>query len=801
MLKMGSSARQKCFDKRSTAQPVPSGSYDDFKATLEEKRSILRGVVSCSIPEISLESFMNNLLPPLRDGIDIGNVVSSLRTVGQITIEDRWRAFEIAPESASGTEGLVFAPISDIFRKVIEFASSDAHPEPTSILLLSYNASSNSQKARVHPGGYFILREAEERAHISTEQPERKMRWWYDIALTTEFKKTRNNREQNENVSKLMFNIQQTMTLDPCRRFTFGITIENTEMRLWFCSRATPVVSQTFDFTTDVKLLTRVFLSFAFASKEQLGWDPTMQPFFRSSGERAYRIKIENETYETESMLSDFSTDALVSHATRVWTVRHVPSQVSYVLKDVWLDEDRDPEHIIRGTILAEIQKKYGVGVRQEAASHLLTPVAHWFVPINGEHDHTTDIMMRGYTPSMKHRFKIRVKKATGIDDSATSNGDTQSSRRELRAPFPRCLHRRKVYRRKHYRVLFKEVAQDLYRVRTLSEAFTVLKDGTKVMKWIHGCGWVHRDISAGNLYLYNGRGLIGDFEYAKRRNTDISKELPTGTPDFTSVEAVRRAYDHLPDNDDVLLARLSSWAGLSVKEIVEKLSFPFFHNDLHDLESIWWIATWVLFFNRVCRDLSDEEQDYYRLLAAKAIFHIAGSPTDRTLFFQTPTVFEEQTAWVPDELRDMTRFLNAIRRILLVSYEKFEKELPEVRTDVFEGIHEKLLLVFDACKNTAIEIEVALSQTLVPQHHLSFCDGDEYVYQNLNVPSLEHDSEGEMPDSSFSDSDKETGSRESSMIDVSGATKHFPGLWKTNSGDFTIPMPSFCISRYEFDL
>ena len=42
----------------------------------------------------------------------------------------------------------------------------------------------------------------------------------------------------------------------------------------------------------------------------------------------------------------------------------------------------------------------------------------------------------------------------------------------------------------------------------------------------ISKAGWIHRDISPGNLYLYNDpntnekRGLIGDFEYAKRAGT-----------------------------------------------------------------------------------------------------------------------------------------------------------------------------------------------------------------------------------------------------------------------------------------
>ena len=43
------------------------------------------------------------------------------------------------------------------------------------------------------------------------------------------------------------------------------------------------------------------------------------------------------------------------------------------------------------------------------------------------------------------------------------------------------------------------------------------------VLRVIHKAGWVHRDLSAGNLYLYTDpvtgekRGLVGDLELAKR--------------------------------------------------------------------------------------------------------------------------------------------------------------------------------------------------------------------------------------------------------------------------------------------
>ena len=49
--------------------------------------------------------------------------------------------------------------------------------------------------------------------------------------------------------------------------------------------------------------------------------------------------------------------------------------------------------------------------------------------------------------------------------------------------------------------------------------------DKYPVLEWIHGCGWVHRDISVGNLYFLDGRGLVGDLEYAKRRNYGVKRE------------------------------------------------------------------------------------------------------------------------------------------------------------------------------------------------------------------------------------------------------------------------------------
>lgn len=48
--------------------------------------------------------------------------------------------------------------------------------------------------------------------------------------------------------------------------------------------------------------------------------------------------------------------------------------------------------------------------------------------------------------------------------------------------------------------------------------------------------------------------------------------------------------YEHLP------IAQVSTWKQTQAEDVDP----PFRYNALHDVESIWWIAVWVLFCNEV---------------------------------------------------------------------------------------------------------------------------------------------------------------------------------------------------------
>ena len=57
---------------------------------------------------------------------------------------------------------------------------------------------------------------------------------------------------------------------DPRRRATFGMTIENSTTRVWFCCRSSIVVSEAFDFI-DVGFFP-AFLKLAL-NRDMLGWN------------------------------------------------------------------------------------------------------------------------------------------------------------------------------------------------------------------------------------------------------------------------------------------------------------------------------------------------------------------------------------------------------------------------------------------------------------------------------------------------------------------------------------------------
>lgn len=271
-------------------------SHDFLNGDLYERRDELMEDFDYAVPEIGVKDFIEHLLPPL-PGVRVDDIVESLQQKGLVVQsgQDRTRrqnqqkwTWKQYLEFPKGREDHVFAPLAEIFSDITDCASEKlGRNRRTLLFCMSPHSTPRSERdSSTRPDAYFMLRDVEE-ATLKEEAIEQQKidemmkresgerirarkfklpRFWYDIALTLELKKAKSDEmrddvrisslpidillliSRSQNVSKLTFNIHHTMAVDPCRRFTFGITIEKTSMRLWFCSRATPFVSEPFDF-------------------------------------------------------------------------------------------------------------------------------------------------------------------------------------------------------------------------------------------------------------------------------------------------------------------------------------------------------------------------------------------------------------------------------------------------------------------------------------------------------------------------------------------------------------------------
>ncbi|KAI6110910.1 hypothetical protein EDD16DRAFT_1897766 [Pisolithus croceorrhizus] len=409
---------------------------------------------------------------------------------------------------------------------------------------------------------------------------------WDDIAVSFELKKGTGAIADGNDV---IWSLQHIMRSDPCRRATFGVKIENTEMRFWFTCRAVTLVSEPFNFCTEPEHLIYFFCSLVFAEDHELGWDPTIRRV-SVGGKIQYNITVHTDegkdlVYQTTRVISDYSADTLSGRGTRVFEARliflngtSVKDAKPVVLKDSWRDCDRDREDIILNQIFADLLKHKGPEQEEEARKHFLTVLAAGNVMVDGKID-STDCLLRGSdlsTDRTPHRLPAEeVPKGKPI---RSGEGSTPIFRF---APYS--TKHSKVHHRTHFRLVFKEVCRSIYELRSLDTVFATLEDVREALQFLHSVDWVHRDISGGNVLRWGQIGKLADLEYAKRMNSDTGHEVRMGTLDFMACEVEAQKYLFRP---------------IIYRQVGTDDSTSFRFNPLHDMESVWWIATWTLYYH-----------------------------------------------------------------------------------------------------------------------------------------------------------------------------------------------------------
>lgn len=144
---------------------------------LKTQRKTLIEELGPTIPEVPIPNFLTNILPGLREGLDVDEIATKLKASGHITDDGRWSCFPCDPAQVKKREEQCFQPLEQL-AEAISTASGGG-----STRLLHYTQNPSIQPVctlrdtKSRPDGYFMISD-------ETNQV-----YWANIAMSAEFKK------------------------------------------------------------------------------------------------------------------------------------------------------------------------------------------------------------------------------------------------------------------------------------------------------------------------------------------------------------------------------------------------------------------------------------------------------------------------------------------------------------------------------------------------------------------------------------------------------------------------------------
>ncbi|KAI0341438.1 hypothetical protein BDW22DRAFT_1485428 [Trametopsis cervina] len=731
---------------------IPSRCAVTYPAThhgLEAGRKAVMADVGGHIPQVPLNYFHDNLLPPLPPGVDVERVKQELKKKTPAPISgNRWTSFKYDPSHEKNddkSENLVFAPFGVIAKAVARAAmvvirKKGLKMQQTAAFYCNPNhtPSSTNRTNTSRPDGYAVLKQPSE--------VRRQEIHWDNIVIPGEKKKHSSVKDINDNNVKIIWSLNHCMRETVQRRFVFGYTIEDASMRLWFCSRADFFVSEQFNFITDHDKLIHFFLSVMFASRSQLGYDPTITPSVALGNEKKkmYDITVRwidsdqqvcKTTYRTLDPLANVAAEAAQGRGTRVWKGRQVDREGNVtgnivVVKDCWIDDDRTRE----GDILAAIEKAAQASDnplhKERFDRHFLHVVCHGDVYIDGEKDNTLALMRKSAPlPSSLPPYELkRLEAAVAVANPPVGSvqGDLDVSKKKAMVE-----HGAKT----RYRIVFQECGKTIDKLTSAMKICKALHEANTGLSTLHELGWIHRDISAGNvLVMDDGVVKIADLEYSKRHDDDAPIHRGrTGTYHFVPIEVQLQAYlfgpdlDDNPDEDgdeeqeqeqeqaeaedeeDEDVGNISYEGGdrndTNDDNNTSRHSIPvqpvaiFKSNALHDLESLWWLSLYLTLSRRVISKHAITRDDAASVWVNDVLTHAE----NRIVALRSLAgIFKSKTQGVHNSLQFIAVELNAIRSSLVTAYRETESGLLTTGVDTtatLPALHSKMARRYSAMR------------------------------------------------------------------------------------------------------
>jgi len=203
----------------------------------------------------------------------------------------------------------------------------------------------------------------------------------------------------------------------------------------------------------------------------------------------------------------------------------------------------------------------------------------------------------------------------------------------------------------------------------------SALSDIVTVMRELQKSGWVHGDVSVGNIVACKGGAKLVDLDFAKEGGSMVNQRIRMGTMDFMAVEV---------DAQDFIFFSSPNMPGLSFADLLAQPTSvdaeqPFFHNHLHDLESLWWVAVWMVFHHQFLAPgedrLSDIDEVASQIKPAQRLFPPIIHPSHRLCGLRWD--FPQLCKSLQSNKAVVCQCLNILRRILLYNYRIMESTFP----------------------------------------------------------------------------------------------------------------------------
>ncbi|KAF9049342.1 hypothetical protein BDZ89DRAFT_1154618 [Hymenopellis radicata] len=373
-----------------------------------------------------------------------------------------------------------------------------------------------------------------------------------DLSGPAEFKREVKDRAANE--LKIVGAVGHIMFNDPGRRFVIAYTIEGTEMRFWYFSRSHIAVGEVFDYHDAPNHFIRFVIFMTFASRVQLGYDPTVVRVRDAEDNIRYRFEVDEACG---------------------WIIPY---------EDLGVDNYPPAPRTLQG----------------EARNFFLTIKVDQEVVIEDSQDvaagpHVDDIPFF-YTdelePAKARPPVVRGSLRRSTVEEALPGVEIEPVKDESVALAPVLVHKARVHRR----IIFQEYCKPLSALCDYGDYAFAIVQVLEGLNYLRLAGYVHRDISPGNcLFVRNARNAvqikISDLEYARPYDAESSNVTPlTGTPGFMAVE-YQLLRTHFQATADDLPAETQPAETPSADKV---LWFRF--NFLHDVESALWLYCSLLF-------------------------------------------------------------------------------------------------------------------------------------------------------------------------------------------------------------